>query len=93
MEEREKSVRPSVNARMKPEQGLFVAGPLLASLLAVAVGAIAGWDWLLFLGVPGALAAAVWCIIASVMIMRNRRRRLYRGFGERSSFWDFLMGR
>ncbi len=93
MEEGEKSVRPSVNARMKPEQGLFVGGPLLVSLLAFAIGAIAGWGWLLVLGALATLAAAVWCIVASVMIMRNRRRRLYRGFGERSSFWDFLMGR
>ena len=86
-------VRPSVNAKMKPEQTLFVGGPLLTAIWIIAIGLVTGWVLLTVFGVFALLAAAAWTITASVIIMRNRRRRFHRGFDERSSFWDFLMGR
>ena len=93
MEEGDKSVRPSVNARMKPEQTLLVAGPALISIVIIAIGMIAGWGLVIAIGFLAMAASAVWCITASVMIMRNRRKRFYRGFDERTSFWDFLTGK
>ena len=93
MEEGDKSVRPSVNARMKPEQTLLVAGPLLISILLIIIGAIAGWGWLLAIGFVAMAASAVWSIAASVTIMRNRRKKFYRGFDERTSFGDFIKGK
>ena len=93
MEEGEKSVRPSVNARMKPEQTLFVAGPLLISLVIIAIGAAAGLGFLLAIGFAAMAASAIWCIAAGVMIMRNRKKRFHRGFDERTSFGDFMKGK
>ena len=93
MEEGDKSVRPSVNARMKPEQTLFVAGPLLISLVIIAIGAVAGLGLLLAIGFAAMAASAIWCIAAGVMIMRNRKKRFHRGFDERTSFGDFMKGK
>ena len=93
MEEGDKSVRPSVNARMKPEQTLFVAGPLLISILLIIIGAVAGWGWLVAIGVVALVASAIWCIAARATIMRNRRKKFYRGFDERTSFGDFIKGK
>ena len=93
MEEGDKSVRPSVNAKMKPEQTLLVAGPLLISILLIIIGAIGGWGWLLAIGFVAMFAAAIWSIAASVTIMRNRRKKFYRGFDERTSFGDFIKGK
>ena len=93
MEEGDKSVRPSVNAKMKPEQTLLVAGPLLISILLIIIGAIGGWGWLLATGFVAMAASAIWSIVASVTIMRNRRKKFYRGFDERTSFGDFIKGK
>ena len=93
MEEGDKSVRPSVNAKMKPEQTLLVAGPLLISILLIIIGAIGGWGWLLATGFVAMAASAIWSITASVTIMRNRRKKFYRGFDERTSFGDFIKGK
>ena len=89
----DKSVRPSVNAKLKPEQTLLLGGPLAISILLIAVGAIAGWGWLLAIGILAMAASAIWSIAASVTIMRNRRKKFYRGFDERSSFGDFMKGK
>ena len=93
MEEGDKSVRPSVNAGLKPEQTLLVAGPLLISILLIIIGAIAGWGWLVAIGFVALVASAIWCIAASATIMRNRRKKFYRGFDERTSFGDFIKGK
>ena len=93
MEEGDKSVRPSVNAGLKPEQTLLVAGPLLISILLIIIGAIAGWGWLVAIGILAMAAAAIWSIAASATIMRNRRKKFYRGFDERTSFGDFIKGK
>ena len=93
MEEGDKSVRPSVNAGLKPEQTLLVAGPLLISILLIIIGAIAGWGWLVAIGFVAMIASAIWCIAATVTIMRNRRKKFYRGFDERTSFGDFIKGK
>ena len=93
LEEGDKSVRPSVNAKLKPEQTLLVGGPLTLSILLIAVGAIAGWGWLVAVGILAMAASAIWSITASMTIMRNRRKKFYRGFDERSSFGDFMKGK
>ena len=93
MKEEDRVDRPSVNAKMKPEQTLFAILPMLIALLAILIGAIADLGLILALGILAALAAAIWMIAVCVIIMRNRRRRFHRGFGERTSLMDFLRGR
>lgn len=93
MREEDRADRPSVNAKMRPSQALFAIMPMLIAILTILIGVIADLGILMFLGLLAALAAAIWIITVAVIIMRNRRRRFHRGFSERSSLWDFLMGR